>query len=70
MPRLLLAKWSLECLMEGRTMFGAIHLSWDLHGLGGSQKAFVCQPLLVREGEVLLLSFTCSWWLLAIVPEC
>lgn len=56
--------------MEGRTMFGAIHLSWDLHGLGGSQKAFVCQPLLVREGEVLLLSFTCSWWLLAIVPEC
>lgn len=38
--------------MEGGTMFGASHLSWDLHGLVGSQKASVCQLLLVREGEV------------------
>lgn len=42
---LALAKWSLECLIEGRAMFGAhtgaSHLCWDLHGLVGRQKACV-----------------------------
>lgn len=38
--------------MDGRAVFGA-HTAWDLHGLGGSREASVCQHLLGREGGVL-----------------
>lgn len=55
--------------MDGRAVFGA-HTAWDLHGLGGSREASVCQHLLGREGGSSLLSCICSWWPLALVPEC